>query len=594
MVRLSLARLDTDDVTALANTLSPTYTYPLADWLLRNSEGNPYILAELVRHAYERKLLQADGALNLTALSEMPPVPPNVYSLAQTRLARLSDAARRLLDAGVAIGREFDFTLAAHAAGLAEEQALDALDELRGAGLIAPRGEHPMSSVSGGQFTSRPYLFDHAVTMEVAYREVGEPRHRLLHRRVAEAMEQLYSDRLDQIAGLLASHFAEGGAPARAAHYAFRAGQRAAALAAWAEAASFFEQALAGADPSLSHGEDGARRLAILMALGQVRLAAGAAAQAGAAFRAAQDLAEARGERDAADQARIELARSFLIQNRYAQVIALARQLRENPAYVVDAELLWGTALSLEGADLAEASKHLNVAAAGCAARSNPLHFAHITFELGSVAAQQGELPQAIEHYRTALAAAEQTEEALTYRILAHNNLAYHMLLLGDSAAAEHAQLGLQLAQEQGALSMQTFLLSTLGEIAMAQGDLAAAERHFADGLALAEQLDIPERVAGITANLGLLAQQQGQADRARQRLATALANANAIGARHLAAQIRVWLAALLPPTDARVQLAIARVFAAGGGRLRLLEQIDKLERRLPKLPADPESSTAI
>ncbi len=226
----------------------------------------------------------------------------------------------------------------------------------------------------------------------MAYREVGEPRHRQLHRRVAEAMEQLYGDRLDQIAGLLASHFAEGGAQARAAHYAFRAGQRAAALAAWAEAASFYEQALAGADPSLSQGEDGARRLAILMALGQVRLAAGEASQAGAAFRAAQDLAEARGERDAADQARRELASTFIMQSRFAQVIALARQLRENPAYIVDAELLWGTALSLEGADLAEATTHLQLAAADCATQANPLHLAHIIFELGSVAAQQGDL----------------------------------------------------------------------------------------------------------------------------------------------------------------------------------------------------------
>ncbi len=144
MLRLSLARLDADDVTALAHALSPTYTYPLADWLLRNSEGNPYILAELVRHAYERKLLQANGALNLTALSETPTVPSNVYSLAQTRLARLSDEARRLLDAGVAIGREFDFTIAAHAAGLAE----DAGASMRSTSCAAPGWSRRVAAIS--------------------------------------------------------------------------------------------------------------------------------------------------------------------------------------------------------------------------------------------------------------------------------------------------------------------------------------------------------------------------------------------------------------------------------------------------------------
>jgi predicted ATPase len=574
LVRLSLSRLGEDDVTRLAQSLSPTYAYPLANWLERNSEGNPYILAELVRHARESELLLDDGAVNLPALSDTPIVPHNVYSLAQSRLARLSDLARRLLDAAVAVGREFDFAVAAHAAGLTEGEALDALDELRAATLITP--------LSGALIAHRStYAFDHTLTMEVAYREVGEPRHRLLHRRVAEAMEQLDSDRLDEVAGLLASHFAEGGAPERAAQYAFRAGQRAARLAAWAEAASFYEQALAGTDPGRSQGKDGARRLAILMALGQTRLAAGAAAQAGAAFRAALELATVRGERDNADRARIELAQAFLMQNRYSQMIALARQLRQNPAFIVDAELLWGTALSLEGADLAEATAHLNTAAEGCKAQSNPLHLAHITFELGSVAAQQGDLPLAVEHYRAALAAAEQTDEAMTYRMLAHNNLAYHLLLLGDPAAAEHAQIGLRLAQEQGALPLQTFLLSTLGEIAMAQGDLAAAERHFTDGLALAERLDIPERIAGLMANLGLLAQRSGQPEVARQRLTAALASANAIGARHLAAQIRVWLATLLPLAEARKQLASARAFASAGRRKRLLEQIDTLVRQL-------------
>ncbi|MFL5805772.1 MAG: ATP-binding protein [Roseiflexaceae bacterium] len=598
LARLPLARLGADDVIALARSLSPTYAYPLADWLTRNSEGNPYILAELVRHARDRELLLPNGALNLPALSDTPIVPTNVYSLAQARLARLSDSARRLLDAAVAAGREFDFTVAARAAGLAEDDALDALDELRTAALIAPLGEERfMNQADGGRFTNRPYYaFDHTLTMEVAYREVGEPRHRLLHRRIAEAMEQLYSDRLDEIAGLLASHFAEGGAAERAAQYAFRAGQRAAGLAAWAEAATFYEQALAGAEPGLSHAEGASWRETILMALGTARLEASAGASAAAAFRAAQELAEARGDQDATDRARLALAQALILQNHYAEVIALAQQLRQSPAYVVDAELLWGTALSLEGADLAGAVAHLNAAAAGCAARSNPVHLAHITFELGSVAAQQGDLPRAIEHYRAALDIAEQTEQALLYSILAHNNLAYNLMLLGDPDAAEHARIGLRLAQEQGALGMQTFLLSTLGEIAMSQGDLAAAERHFADGLALAERLDIPERIAGITANLGLLAQRHGQADLAFQRLSTALAGANSIGARHLAAQIRIWLAALLPPAAARAQLDAARAFAAASGRRRLLEEIAELERRLPDLPpaADLGSSTTI
>ena len=261
--RISLQPLAGEDIEAIARRLSPNYAYPLSGWLAGTSEGNPYILAELVRHARESNLLQANGALNLTALSASPVVPHTVYTLIQARLAHLSDGARRVLDTAVAAGREFEFDVVARAAALSENAALDALDELLAAQLIRPVGE-------------MRYTFDHSLTVEVARRELGEPRHRLLHRRVAEAMEGIYRDRLSTVAGVLASHFSAGNAPERAARYAFMAGQQAVRLAAWREAIAFFEQALAGAVEE--------QRGAILMALGDAHFRAGESIQACRSF----------------------------------------------------------------------------------------------------------------------------------------------------------------------------------------------------------------------------------------------------------------------------------------------------------------------
>ncbi len=53
------------------------------------------------------------------------------------------------------------------------------------------------------------------------------------------------------------------------------------------------------------------------------------------------------------------------------------------------------------------------------------------------------------------------------------------------------------------------------------------------------------------------------------------MAQADALGTRHLAAQIRLWLAPLLPPAEARARLAEARAIAEQGGRRRLLAEID-------------------
>ena len=105
--------------------------------------------------------------------------------------------------------------------------------------------------------------------------------------------------------------------------------------------------------------------------------------------------------------------------------------------------------------------------------------------------------------------------------------------------------------------------------------------RTFNDGLALAERLSIPERLAGLTANLGLIAQRRGENALAIHRLSTALARAEALNLKHLSAQIRVWLAPLLPVNEARATLAEARLIAEASGRKRLLAEIESASQRI-------------
>jgi DNA-binding SARP family transcriptional activator len=562
--RILIRRLSITETESLARALSPRDAARLAPWLYRTTEGNPFVIAELVHHARTIGLLTSDGRLSAT-LPDEPIVPASVYSLIQERLARLSSAARRVIDTAVAVGRVFSFDVVARAAALSETAALDAINELRAARLIEP--------LPDGRFQ-----FDHSLTMEVAYREVGEPCHRALHRRVAETLEALNRDRLDEVAGLIAWHFIEGGAPERAAPYALRAGRHAASVAAWTEATAFYEQALVAMPQS--------QRFNALMSLGEALLTGGRAAQATERFRESLALARTPTE---ARQARLSLARSLAPQGRYAEMIETVRGLEYADDYNVrvTALFLWGTALSLEGSDLAGAALRLREAARLLSSQPAPdrVALAQVRFELGGVAAQQGDLLTALACYREALAVADKAAHdpaATTWRILARNNLAYHLHLLGNLDEAERwVAEGLRLANEYGTPGLQPYLLSTQGEIALARGDLAAAEASFMAGLTLARQIELPERIAGITANLGLVAMRRGQTALAVHYLSTALAHADTLGTRHLAAQIRIWLAPLLPPDEARAVLAVARTLASNGERRLLLAEIDRLEQTL-------------
>jgi DNA-binding SARP family transcriptional activator len=562
--RIPLARLSGADIQRIAGEISPSDRARLADWLEQTSEGNPFILTELVRHGREAGLLQPDGSFSPVATAGAPLLPHSVYTLIASRLNRLSEPARRVLDAAVAVGREFDFRLVERATALSENAALDGLDELLAAGLVTP-------------LAGERYAFDHSLTMEVAYREVGEPRHRRLHGRVAEALESLSRGHLPEVAGLLAFHFSENGEDERAAPYALIAGQQAQRLPAYPEAAGFFQLALRGL-----HGN---ARLSALLALAQTGVNAGSFSATVDAGQEAAALAQSLGDAGARDQARLLYGRAMLSLARYAEAAESARQVLEDglPESAVAAELLWGTALSLEGADLDAAASHLRSARAACAGSSprDPVLLAQILFELGGVLAQQGNLREAVSLYRQSLeqASGHSGDMADTLQVLAGNNLAYHRLLLADPGAEADALAAMKLAEERGVVGMQPYLYSTLGEIAMTRGDLDSAQERFESGLALARRLPSPERVAGLTANLGRLAQMRGDMAEARRLLAEAMDEADRLGVGHLSAQTRLWLAPLLPRDEARARLEQAKQIAEQGSRRLLVEEAERLLR---------------
>ena len=130
---------------------------------------------------------------------------------------------------------------------------------------------------------------------------------------------------------------------------------------------------------------------------------------------------------------------SLLNQARYAEAIALVAHVRDagRAALIVSAEKQWGTTLSVEGADLIGAAEHLNraeVLLRQQSAQPDVARLAQIKFEQGSVAAQQGNLEDAVALYRETIVLGKQADKAaFPFEVLGYNNLAYHLLLCARS-----------------------------------------------------------------------------------------------------------------------------------------------------------------
>jgi tetratricopeptide (TPR) repeat protein len=210
----------------------------LARALLRETEGNPFFLTELLKHlAEEGRIAWKGGLLTSGPSSSVLGIPDGVREVIDRRLTRLADATGRMLTLAATIGASFRWNVLVAASGDDEEALLDALDEALAAQIVRPQ--------SSGREGS--YEFVHALLRHTLYETQSAPRRARLHRAIGEALERLHGSALEPHLDELAHHYyrcASAGASDKALAYAIRAGDRAGAVLAYEEAAAHYARAL--------------------------------------------------------------------------------------------------------------------------------------------------------------------------------------------------------------------------------------------------------------------------------------------------------------------------------------------------------------
>jgi DNA-binding NtrC family response regulator/tetratricopeptide (TPR) repeat protein len=207
----------------------------LTAFLIEQTEGNPFFLEEAVRTLVETGVLGGPrSAHHLARPIEAVQVPSTVEAVLAARMERLSPDARQLIQAASVIGKDVPFALLEAIADIPEDSLRRELTHLQAAEFLYERSLFP----------DLEYTFKHALTHEVAYGSVLQDRRRLLHSRIADAIETLYPDRLSEHIERLAHHAFRGAVWEKAMTYLRQAGARAFARSANREAVAHLEHAL--------------------------------------------------------------------------------------------------------------------------------------------------------------------------------------------------------------------------------------------------------------------------------------------------------------------------------------------------------------
>jgi tetratricopeptide (TPR) repeat protein len=240
--------------------------------------GNPFFVGEVVR------VLLADGSLADAGQPMVDPVlriPEEVHALIRRRVAGLEREAIANLRVAAVIGREFELGVLQRVSRLSVRRLADALSEAVRAGILAED-----TSVPGR------YAFTHDLVRETLYQDMPAARRLVLHRTVGLVLQALFDDDLEPHLAELAHHFnrsAPLGDAAPAVEFSVRAGDRAAELLAYEDAARHYARALRLL-PMLEHA-DGEQRCAALLRLGDVLWRAGDDKQARRSFEEAAAVA---------------------------------------------------------------------------------------------------------------------------------------------------------------------------------------------------------------------------------------------------------------------------------------------------------------
>jgi tetratricopeptide (TPR) repeat protein len=207
---LALAPLSEQESGHLIDALIPDEDPAVRAQILQRTDGNPLFVEEVAAALLERP---DDLA-----------IPTTLQALFTARLDALDEGAKHTLQLASVVGRSFSEPVLRAVSG--EEDLATPLRTLERLGLIGETARTP----------EREYAFRHSLTQDATYGTILVRRRRQLHLRVGEVFEELYANRIEEFAPLLAQHFQEGGDDERTLRYATVAADAASRLYANTEA----------------------------------------------------------------------------------------------------------------------------------------------------------------------------------------------------------------------------------------------------------------------------------------------------------------------------------------------------------------------
>lgn len=452
----------------------------------RDSPVNPLFLEEAVNVMLDIGVLKHEnGRLHVheSLLTQMQ-VPDTIHGLLLARLDRLPPASRDLLQVASVIGRQFGVEpLRVMMPSLSRNAVND---------LLASLSTEEMTRL----VTADPewiYLFQHAMTHEVAYESLPYVRRQDLHAGLAAWLEEEYAENLRPIDAILAYHYSRANNHDRALQYALAGAQDARSVFANEDARELYTLA---EKHLLALGMDQRWETAVSLYLsrGEVSIILGDLANAQKDAQWALQLAKKFHDGVSSARANTLMAEIHYRQGLFDEALSVANQVvtqRAAPPDQIMRAFLWAGWAASSKRDYQTALDSLRQAETLCQAHNNNYLLARVMEALSFVFYSQKKLDRALESMLRGVQLSRRFSTSLNIGI-AISNVAFVQFTLGQP---QNALASINEAVELGRSSGDNLLAHALGNraaILAYLGKFADALTDFEEAVELLQRMNYP------------------------------------------------------------------------------------------------------
>ena len=444
------------------------------DFLQRSTSGNPFYAAQMLEYFSESKLIESKN--NAWSLKDKNlKLSNSINTVLIARVDRLSGLVKETVKAAAVIGREFEVPILTEVMRTQE-------DFIRKNGNMPNVLREQIQEAERSQIwramNELRYIFKHSLLREAVYDMQLNTRLRDLHRLIAEAIEALYVESIEERFADLAFHFEQAAIAEKTKEYLQKAGdyakrnfQNQAALTYYSKLLTDFE-----------YENDATEHIKITLKTGDIHQLIGEWTNAETAFS------------DALKKANVLNDKQLLA--------------RANNSL--------GTLLMLKG-EYNIAEKHFEVALALFDYLKDQFGISKAFGNLGNLFFRQGKYEQAKTYFTQCIALASTLgEDAVNAQIVANLGLTHMNQGNFDEAIAcqlDHLPLVEQRKDKQGIATLHT----NLGIVYSEKGDLENALPHYEQGLAQSRELGNKLLMAIGIGSIGSVYERLGDYTKARE-----------------------------------------------------------------------------